>query len=66
MYHFLQPDHQSTIQGILFNIQYRVSSVKNDCKILDEKNEKLQHENNVLKEKICDFVNQLEMKNPKR
>jgi len=50
----------------LFNIQYRVSSVKNDCKILDEKNEKLQHENNVLKEKICDFVNQLEMKNPKR
>ncbi|XP_029342356.1 uncharacterized protein LOC100573147 [Acyrthosiphon pisum] len=61
-----EPDHQSTIQGILFNIQYRVSSVKIECKTLDEKNEKLQRENNVLKEKICAFVNQLDMKKPNR
>lgn len=66
MYHFLQPDHQSTKQGILYNIQCRVSSVKIECKMLDLENEKLQHENNVLKEKICDFVNQLEMKNPNK
>ncbi|CAI6348881.1 unnamed protein product [Macrosiphum euphorbiae] len=61
-----EPDHQSTKQGILYNIQCRVSSVKIECKMLDLENEKLQHENNVLKEKICDFVNQLEMKNPNK
>jgi len=62
----MQSDHQSTIQRILFNIQYRVSSVKIECKIIDEKNEKLQHENNALNEKICNFVNQLDINNPNR
>ncbi|KAL4132191.1 hypothetical protein QTP88_009398 [Uroleucon formosanum] len=61
-----ESDQQSRIQRILFNIQYRVSSVKIQCKIIDEKNEKLQHENNVLNEKICNFVNQLGIKNPNR
>lgn len=58
MYHFMQPDNQSIMQEILFNIQNRVSAVKIECKIIDEKNEKLQRENNDLLEKIRNFVNQ--------
>ncbi|XP_025202434.1 GRIP and coiled-coil domain-containing protein 2-like, partial [Melanaphis sacchari] len=43
-------DHQSMVQEMLSNIQYRTSSVKIECKIIDENNDKLQHENNKLKE----------------
>lgn len=62
----MQPDHQSTLQEVLFNIQYRVSSVKIECKMIDEKNEKLQHENNDLNEKIRNFMDQLKIINDNR
>ncbi|KAL5244763.1 hypothetical protein ACI65C_012173 [Semiaphis heraclei] len=61
-----EPDHQSTLQEVLFNIQYRVSSVKIECKMIDEKNEKLQHENYDLNEKIRNFMNQLKNINDNR
>jgi len=53
-------------EQILFNIHNRISSVKIECKIIDEKNEKLQHENNDLIEKIRKFVNQSENVNYNR
>jgi len=44
---------------MLSNIQHRVSSVKIECKMIDENNNKLKRENQELQNKIsCFLINQ--------
>ncbi|KAF0767382.1 GRIP and coiled-coil domain-containing protein 2-like [Aphis craccivora] len=59
------PDHQSTLQEMLSNIHHRISSVKVECKIIDENNDKLQNENFELKKKIDNIVKQIKNKHLK-
>ncbi|XP_060846375.1 uncharacterized protein LOC132926045 [Rhopalosiphum padi] len=52
-------DQSIILQEMLSNIQHRVSSVKIECKMIDENNNKLKRENQELQNKIsCFLINQ--------
>lgn len=50
---------------MLSNIHHRISSVKVECKIIDENNDKLQNENVELKKKIDNIIKQIKNKHLK-